>query len=172
MLPLAPATVQGVLAARIDRLPVAQKDLLQTLAIIGKEFPLSLIEHVTAQAEEELRPLLGDLQAGDFIYERPAFPEVEYAFKHALTQEVAANSLLTSQRCALHERTARAIETLFPGRLKDYCSELASPLQQEWQCAEGHRIPAPGGPAGLAAFSPARSYPTSQRSPRTAQVHA
>ncbi|WP_454743014.1 adenylate/guanylate cyclase domain-containing protein [Cupriavidus necator] len=120
-----PTTVQGVLAARIDRLPVAQKDLLQTLAIIGKEFSLSLIEHVTAQPEEELRPLLGDLQAGDFIYERPAFPEVEYAFKHALTQEVAANSLLTGQRSALHERTAQAIETLFPGRLKDYCSELA-----------------------------------------------
>lgn len=120
-----PTTVQGVLAARIDRLPVAQKDLLQTLAIIGKEFPLSLIQHVTAQPEEALRPLLSDLQAGDFIYERPAFPEVEYAFKHALTQEVAANSLLTGQRSVLHERTARAIETLFPGRLKDYCSELA-----------------------------------------------
>ncbi|QQX85967.1 AAA family ATPase [Cupriavidus necator] len=120
-----PPTVQGVLAARIDRLPVAQKDLLQTLAIIGKEFPLSLIEHVTAQPEGQLRPLLSDLQAGDFIYERPAFPEVEYAFKHALTQEVVANSLLTDRRSVLHERTARAIEILFPGRLKDYCSELA-----------------------------------------------
>ncbi|WP_042885361.1 adenylate/guanylate cyclase domain-containing protein [Cupriavidus necator] len=120
-----PTTVQGVLAARIDRLPIAQKDLLQTLSIIGKEFPLSLIEHVTALPEEGLRPLLGNLQAGDFIYERPAFPEVEYAFKHALTQEVAANSMLTGQRSVLHERTARAIEALFPSRLKDYCSELA-----------------------------------------------
>ncbi|MHA7685072.1 adenylate/guanylate cyclase domain-containing protein [Cupriavidus sp. PET2-C1] len=120
-----PTTVQGVLAARIDRLSVAQKELLQTLAIIGKEFPLTLIEHVTALPVEALRSLLGDLEAGDFIYERPAFPEVEYVFKHALTQEVAGNSLLTSQRSALHERTAWAIESLFPGRLKDYCSELA-----------------------------------------------
>ncbi|WP_454736016.1 adenylate/guanylate cyclase domain-containing protein [Cupriavidus necator] len=120
-----PTTVHGVLAARIDRLAVAQKELLQTLAIIGKEFPLSLIQHVTALPDDELRSLLGDLQAGDFIYERPAFPEVEYAFKHALTQEVAANSLLTDRRSVLHERTAQAIEILFPGRLRDYCSELA-----------------------------------------------
>ncbi len=120
-----PTTVQGVLAARIDRLPVAQKELLQTMAIIGKELPLGLIQHVSASPEDKLRPLLADLQAGDFIYERPAFPEVEYAFKHALTQEVAGNSLLTGQRSALHERTAQAIEALFPDRLKDYCSELA-----------------------------------------------
>jgi class 3 adenylate cyclase/predicted ATPase len=120
-----PTTVQGVLAARIDRLPLVQKELLQSLAVIGKEFPLSLIQHVTALEEDKLRPLLADLQAGDFIYERPAFPEVEYAFKHALTQEVAGNSLLTERRSALHEHTAEAIETLFPSRLKDYCCELA-----------------------------------------------
>ncbi|WP_042885460.1 adenylate/guanylate cyclase domain-containing protein [Cupriavidus necator] len=120
-----PTTVQGVLAARIDRLSVAQKELLQTLAIIGKEFPFTLIEYVTKLPEVTLHSLLRGLEAGDFIYERPAFPEVEYAFKHALTQEVAGNSLLTSQRSVLHERTARAIEALFPGRLKDYCSELA-----------------------------------------------
>ncbi|WP_354686568.1 adenylate/guanylate cyclase domain-containing protein [Cupriavidus necator] len=120
-----PTTVQGVLAARIDRLPLAQKELLQTLAVIGKEFPLSLILRVTGLAEDKLRPLLADLQAADFIHERPAFPEVEYAFKHALTQEVAGNSLLTERRSALHESTAQAIEVLFHGRLKDYCSELA-----------------------------------------------
>ncbi|MCY1254254.1 TOMM system kinase/cyclase fusion protein [compost metagenome] len=120
-----PTTVQGVLAARIDRLSVAQKELLQSLAIIGKEFSLSLIKHVTALPDDELRTRLGDLQAGDFIYECPAFPEVEYAFKHALTQEVAGNSLLTGQRSVLHERTASSIEALFPGRLKDYCCELA-----------------------------------------------
>ncbi|GAB7540665.1 adenylate/guanylate cyclase domain-containing protein [Cupriavidus sp. 8B] len=120
-----PTTVQGVLAARMDRLPLAQKELLQTLAVIGKEFPLSLIQHVTALPDDTVRPLLADLQAADFIYERPAFPEVEYAFKHALTQEVAGNSLLMEQRSGLHERTAQAIEALFQGRLKDYCSELA-----------------------------------------------
>ncbi|WP_454739841.1 adenylate/guanylate cyclase domain-containing protein [Cupriavidus necator] len=125
-----PRTVQGVLAARIDRLSVPQKELLQTLAVIGKEFPSSLIRHVTALHDDDLHPLLADLQAGDFIYERPAFPEVEYAFKHALTQEVAGNSLLSGQRSILHERTAQAIEALFPGRLKDYCSELAHHYSQ------------------------------------------
>ncbi|PLQ00461.1 adenylate/guanylate cyclase domain-containing protein [Cupriavidus pauculus] len=120
-----PTTVQGVLAARIDRLPLPQKALLQTLAIIGKEFPLSLVRLVSATDERQLRPLLADLQAADFIHERPAFPEVEYAFKHALTQEVAANSLLIERRSALHERTAQAIETLFPEQLKDHCGELA-----------------------------------------------
>ncbi|TPQ43854.1 adenylate/guanylate cyclase domain-containing protein [Cupriavidus pinatubonensis] len=120
-----PTTVRGVLAARIDRLPSAEKNLLQSLAVIGKEFSLSLIEQVIGQPEDVLRPLLARLQAGEFIYERPAFPDVEYTFKHGLTQEVAGSTLLTEQRSALHERTARAIETLFRDRLTDYCSELA-----------------------------------------------
>ncbi|WP_043285869.1 adenylate/guanylate cyclase domain-containing protein [Paraburkholderia oxyphila] len=124
-----PTTVQGVLAARIDRLPVAEKDLLQTLAVIGKEFPFSLIQRLcddpVARTEDHLRQLLAHLEAAEFIYERPAFPEVEYSFKHALTQEVAGHSLLKERRSALHERTAQAIETLFPTRIADYCSELA-----------------------------------------------
>ncbi|MEM5430373.1 adenylate/guanylate cyclase domain-containing protein [Cupriavidus oxalaticus] len=120
-----PTTVQGVLAARIDRLPPAQKELLQTLAIIGEEFTLSLARQVTALPDQALHAMLGELQTGDFIYERPAFPELEYAFKHALTQEVAASSLLSDRRSALHERTAQAMETLFPDNLTDYCSELA-----------------------------------------------
>ncbi|KVD55163.1 ATP synthase subunit beta [Burkholderia ubonensis] len=124
-----PTTVQGVLAARIDRLPVAEKELLQMLAVIGKEFPYSLIRRIcdgrVAYADDALRELLAHLAAAEFIYERPAFPEVEYSFKHALTQEVAGHSLLTQRRSALHERTAQAIEALFPTRIADYCSELA-----------------------------------------------
>jgi len=124
-----PTTVQGVLAARIDRLPVAEKELLQTLAVIGKEFPFSLIQCIcdgrVAQMDDDLRDLLARLEAAEFIYQRPAFPEVEYSFKHALTQEVAGHSLLTERRSALHERTAQAIEALFPTRISDYCSELA-----------------------------------------------
>jgi class 3 adenylate cyclase/predicted ATPase len=120
-----PTTVQGVLAARMDRLPDTEKELLQTLAVFGKEFPLSLIRQVVGQPEDNLRRLLSRLEAGEFIYERPAFPEVEYVFKHALTQEVAGNSMLMERRSVLHERTAQAIETLFQSRLKDYWSELA-----------------------------------------------
>jgi predicted ATPase/class 3 adenylate cyclase len=120
-----PATVKGVLAARMDRLAPAQKELLQTLAVIGKEFPWSLVRQVAGQPEDQLRHLLARLQASEFIYERPAFPEVEYAFRHALTQEVAGQALLADQRCELHERTARAIEALFRRQLKDHCGELA-----------------------------------------------
>ncbi|MGU7770269.1 adenylate/guanylate cyclase domain-containing protein [Burkholderia sp. MR1-5-21] len=120
-----PTTVQGVLAARMDRLPAAEKMLLQHLAIVGKEFPWSLIRKTISQPEDELRRLLSRLEAAEFIYERPAFPEVEYTFKHALTQEVAANSLLSEQRSVLHERTAQAIEALYADRLNEYCSELA-----------------------------------------------
>ncbi|WP_213306274.1 adenylate/guanylate cyclase domain-containing protein [Paraburkholderia sacchari] len=124
-----PTTVQGVLAARIDRLPLAQKELLQTLAVIGKEFPFSLVQRICdgqlVCTDDDLRALLANLEAAEFIYERPAYPEVEYSFKHALTQEVAGHSLLTERRSALHERTAKAIEALFPARIADYCSELA-----------------------------------------------
>ncbi|MCY1262635.1 TOMM system kinase/cyclase fusion protein [compost metagenome] len=124
-----PTTVQGVLAARIDRLPVAEKELLQTLAVIGKEFAFSLIQRIcdgrVARMDDDLHDLLARLEAAEFIYQRPAFPEVEYSFKHALTQEVAGHSLLMERRSALHERTAQAIEAMFPTRIADYCSELA-----------------------------------------------
>jgi len=120
-----PTTVQGVLTSRIDRLPAAEKALLQTLAVIGKEFSLSLLKQVVDKSEEELYRLLSRLQAGEFIYEQPAFPEVEYIFKHALTQEVAYNSLLMERRSELHERAAKAIEVLFYYRLEDHYGELA-----------------------------------------------
>lgn len=120
-----PTTVQGVLSARIDRLAADEKELLQTLAVIGKEFPWSLVCQVVDRPEDELRRLLSRLQTGEFLYERPAFPEVEYTFKHGLTQEVAYGSLLTERRNALHERSAQAIEALFPDHLEERCNELA-----------------------------------------------
>jgi class 3 adenylate cyclase/predicted ATPase len=120
-----PATVQGVLAARIDRLPAEEKDFLQTLAVIGKEFPLGLLRAVSEQGEEELHGRLSRLQAGEFIYEQPAFPEPEYTFKHALTQEVAYGSLLADRRGALHERTARALEEIYRDGLDEHYGELA-----------------------------------------------
>jgi len=120
-----PATVQGLLAARIDRLPPDQKALLQTLAVLGKEFGLGLLRHVVAEPESELQGQLAHLQAAEFLYERPAFPEPEYTFKHALTQEVAYNSLLLERRRTLHERTGQALEMLFGERLDERYPELA-----------------------------------------------
>ena len=117
--------MQGVLAARIDRLAPDEKALLQQLAVIGREFPLSLVRQVIAQPEDELYRLLASLQRKEFLYEQPAFPEVEYIFKHALTQEVAYNSVLQERRKALHEQTAQAIEALYHDRLEDHYSDLA-----------------------------------------------
>src|ERR1700747_1368266 len=98
-----PATVQAVLAARIDRLPAEGKDLLQTLAVLGREFPLGLVQRVTLKPDDELERGLSRLQAGEFIYEQSATGDTEYTFKHALTQEVVYNALLIERRKLLHE---------------------------------------------------------------------
>jgi class 3 adenylate cyclase/tetratricopeptide (TPR) repeat protein len=120
-----PPTVQGILAARIDRLPAGTKELLQTLAVIGREFPISLVRAVASKAEDDLERMLSDLQLGEFIYEQPAVGDSEYAFKHALTQEVAYNSVLMERRKLLHQRAAEGIEGLFAGQLEDHLDELA-----------------------------------------------
>ena len=120
-----PATVQGMLAARIDRLSAEQKDLLQTLAVIGRESPLGLVRRVASLVDTELERMLAELQASEFIYEQPALAGAEYIFKHALTQEVAYNSLLVERRRLMHERTGEAIEALFKDRIDDHLAELA-----------------------------------------------
>jgi class 3 adenylate cyclase/predicted ATPase len=120
-----PTTVQAMLAARIDRLPADAKELLQTLAVIGREFPFSLIRAVVTQSDSELDRLLNDLQLGELIYEQPAVGDTEYIFKHALTQEVAYNSVLLDRRKQLHERTGETLEAMFAGHLKDHLDELA-----------------------------------------------
>ncbi|WP_342238269.1 AAA family ATPase [Inquilinus sp. OTU3971] len=130
-----PATVQAVLAARIDRLPAEQKRLLQTMAVIGKDAPFALLRAITTEAtgtasrdlitEEELRAGLAHLQAVEFLYEANVFPVLEYTFKHALTHEVAYGSLLQERRKVLHARIAAAIETLYPDRLAEHVERLA-----------------------------------------------
>ena len=120
-----PPTVQAILAARIDRLPPDQKELLQTLSAIGEEFGLNLIERVTHRSGDELNPMLANLQLAEFIYEQPAASELKYSFKHALTREVASNSMLLGRRREIHERTAAAIEDIYFGMLDDHLGELA-----------------------------------------------
>jgi class 3 adenylate cyclase/tetratricopeptide (TPR) repeat protein len=120
-----PPTVQAVLAARIDRLPPEERDLLKTLAVIGSEFPLALVRQVVEMAPEQLDHMLSGLETGEFIYEQPAAADIEYTFKHALTRDVAYNSLLSERRRLLHERSAQAVETLYHERLEDHYAELA-----------------------------------------------
>jgi class 3 adenylate cyclase/predicted ATPase len=125
-----PPTVQGVLAARIDRLPPEAKSLLQTMSVVGKEFPVSLLVHITEHADDVLHRLLAQLQQAEFIYQQPTTDDMEYGFAHALTQEVAYGSLLFERRRALHEQTAQAIETLFARQLDEHYSELAHHYSQ------------------------------------------
>jgi predicted ATPase/class 3 adenylate cyclase len=139
-----PPTVQGVLAARIDRLPAEAKALLQTLAVLGKEFAWSLLTQMTDQPDDELQRLLARLQAEEFIYEQPAFPESAYIFKHALTQEVAYNAVLLERRRVLHERAAQTIEGLFAERLPEHYHALAHHYRRSGNTAKAvdylHRV--------------------------------
>src|SRR5262249_26567640 len=107
-----PATVQAVLAARIDRLPPEGKRLLQTAAVIGTEGPFPLLHALAQLPEEALHRGLTHLHAAELLYETRLFPEPEYTFKHALTHEVAYGSLLLERRRALHARVVEALEVL------------------------------------------------------------
>jgi tetratricopeptide (TPR) repeat protein len=120
-----PPTVQTILAARIDRLHNEEKMLLQALAVLGREFFLSLAKLVAGHAEETLEHLFDRLQLGEFVYEQPSISDVKYVFKHALTQEVAYSSILAERRKKLHEDVGRAIEELYHDSLDDHLTELA-----------------------------------------------
>jgi tetratricopeptide (TPR) repeat protein len=120
-----PATVQAVLAARIDRLSQDDKRLLQSAAAIGKDVPFALLRAITDGGEEALRAGLAHLQSTEFLYEAALFPDLEYTFKHALTLEVAYASLLHGQRRALHARIVGAIEELWSSRLAEHVDRLA-----------------------------------------------
>jgi predicted ATPase len=128
-----PASVQVVLAARIDRLPPEDKRLLRTAAVIGTEVPLILLQAIAEVPEEALYRSLTHLQAGEFLYETRLFPEREYTFKHALTHEVAYGSLLQEQRRVLHARIVEALEVLAGNRVVEQVERLAyHALRGEW----------------------------------------
>jgi tetratricopeptide (TPR) repeat protein len=128
-----PATVQAILAARIDRLPGDEKRLLQTMAVVGKDVPYPLLRAITVApeqgrdgvTEDALRVGLAHLQAAEFIYEVNLFPTLEYTFKHALTYEVAYDSLLQERRKGLHARIVNAFESLYPDRLAEHVERAA-----------------------------------------------
>jgi class 3 adenylate cyclase/tetratricopeptide (TPR) repeat protein len=120
-----PPTVQAVLAARIDRLAPSRKTVLQTAAIIGRDVPFVLLATIVDGSEEELRGVLVDLQAAEFLYETGRLPELEYRFKHALTHEVAYSSLLVERRRALHAKIVDTVEHRYADRLAEHVDRLA-----------------------------------------------
>ena len=120
-----PATVQAILAARIDRLPAEEKQLLQMASVIGKDVPFILLQTVAELAEDAVHRGLAHLQAAEFLYETSLFPDPEYTFKHALTHEVTYGTLLQERRKALHARIVNAIERFYPDRLAEHVERLA-----------------------------------------------
>jgi class 3 adenylate cyclase/tetratricopeptide (TPR) repeat protein len=120
-----PATVQAVLAARIDRLSPEDKRLLQSASVIGKDVPFILLQAIAELPGEALHRGLVHLQADEFLYETRLFPDQEYTFKHALTHEVAFASLLGERRRALDARIVEAIERLYHDRLAEHVDRLA-----------------------------------------------
>lgn len=121
-----PVSVQVILAARIDRLPAEEKQLLQTASVIGKDVPSVLLHAVADASEETVQRGLAHLQAAEFVYETRLFPEPEYTFKHALTHEVTYGTLLQDRRKVLHARIVGAIERTYPDRLTEHVERLAN----------------------------------------------
>ena len=134
-----PTNVRDVLAARIDRLPEAAKRLLQTAAVIGKEFTGPLLEAVTDLAPGDRRVALERLKSGDFIHERALFPVFEYAFKHPLTHEVSYQSQLQSRRAVVHAAVARALEAQAGDMLDEQAALIAHHYELAGEVLNGAR---------------------------------
>jgi len=120
-----PATIQDVIMARVDSLPEGTKGVLQTASAVGREFSYDLIMRVTGLKEKGLLSQLSVLKDSELLYERGIYPQSAYIFKHALTQEVAYNSLLLKRRREIHEKIGEAIEAVYPDRLEEHYELLA-----------------------------------------------
>jgi class 3 adenylate cyclase/tetratricopeptide (TPR) repeat protein len=120
-----PPTVQAVLGARIDRLPFLEKRLLQEAAVIGYDVPFSLLQAISGLADEKLLGLLDHLQAVEFLYPTRLFPDLQYTFKHALTQDATYRGVLRERRREIHARVVYAIEQRYGDRLSEEIDLLA-----------------------------------------------
>jgi class 3 adenylate cyclase/tetratricopeptide (TPR) repeat protein len=132
-----PTSVQAILAARIDRLLPGDKALLQTASVVGTDVPFTLLRAIAGSGEDELRTMLGRLQAAELLYESRIFPDLEYTFQHALTHDVTYGSLLQERRRSLHNLIVATIEELHADRLPEYIDRLAhhALLGEAWEKA-------------------------------------
>lgn len=122
---IVPSTIQDIIMARVDSLPEGARKVLQTGAVIEREFSYELIRRVTGLLERDLLTHLSVLKDSELIYERGIFPRSSYIFKHALTRDAVYDSILTNRKKTLHEQIAFAIEELYEGNLDPYCAALA-----------------------------------------------
>jgi class 3 adenylate cyclase/tetratricopeptide (TPR) repeat protein len=120
-----PSTIQDVIMARVDTLDEGSKEVLLAGSVIDREFSYDLIKRVTGLPEQELLSRLSGLRDSELLYERGIYPRSTYVFKHALTQEVAYNGLLSNRRKEMHEKIAESIEELYSERLEEYYELLA-----------------------------------------------
>jgi predicted ATPase/class 3 adenylate cyclase len=119
-----PDTIQGIIAARMDRLEDNLKRTMQVASVIGRDFAFRILQSIT-DMREGLKSHLLNLQGMEFIYEKNLFPELEYIFKHALTQEVAYNSLLHKRRKEIHRNIGEAIEQIYAEKIEGFYEMLA-----------------------------------------------
>ena len=119
-----PVTVQGIIAARLDRLRIQSKRLLQEASVIGRSFPYEILKRITS-IHNAIENRFNDLERIDLIRTRSLYPDLEFSFKHALTQEVGYNSLLIKERREIHERIACVMEKLFSDRISEFYESLA-----------------------------------------------
>jgi class 3 adenylate cyclase/tetratricopeptide (TPR) repeat protein len=124
-----PSTVQGVISARLDRLETETKRILQEASVIGRAFLYEILKRITELKENIDRSLMG-LERLDLIRTRSLQPDLEYIFKHALTQEVVYNGLLKKERQNIHEKIGQVMEEVFHGRLTDFYEALAYHFKQ------------------------------------------
>jgi class 3 adenylate cyclase/tetratricopeptide (TPR) repeat protein len=134
-----PPTVHGILAARIDRLPEREKSLLQTAAVIGRRFSEPLLRRVCDLEGEAFEAAVAALRHGEFIHEEVLYPEVEYAFRHPLTHEVAERSQLASHRQRVHLAVARALEELHAEKPDEHAALLAHHWDQSGEAEPAAR---------------------------------
>jgi class 3 adenylate cyclase/tetratricopeptide (TPR) repeat protein len=134
-----PATVQAVLAARIDRLGPAAKQLLQVTSVVGKEVSARALELTSGLGEDELKPPLCELVDNGFLYEAELYPERVLAFRHPLTREVAYGTQLLERRAATHAAAARAMIELEPDRLDELAALVAHHMEEGGETLEAAR---------------------------------
>jgi class 3 adenylate cyclase/tetratricopeptide (TPR) repeat protein len=134
-----PATIEALLAARIDRLPEREKRVLQDAAVLGRRFPGSALRFVVEEGEASLADALRALLEADFLREEPIHADAEYVFQHGLTHQVALRSQLAARRRAVHKRAALAREHIHAERADEHAALIA----HHWESA-GERKRAAG----------------------------
>ena len=154
-----PDTLQAVLLSRLDRLSEELKQVVQKAAVIGRVFLYRVLEKVTA-GESSLDPQISTLEASDLVHERSRLPEVEYVFKHALTQEVAYQTLLAPARKGLHKKVGDAMESLFQDRLEEFAGVLAYHYfsAESWEKALAYSIRSGDAALRVCAYPEARGH--------------